>query len=276
MKKLSVCTMLLIAAVGCGKSETTPGTAGTGAAPTQTGMQNNVAQADPTAKPIVTNAAGTQPGEVVALFLDSLRRGDENAANGVLTAQAQTELAKTDFVIQPLGTPEGTYKIGRVGFPDPNDKTVALVECLWSEPNPEAGKAAIELDIVCETRQEANGWRISGLAVTMSGTEDTLVLDFEDAASLQQALIQANQPAQPAPQQTPSAAGVVASQGSLPPGGLPTATMPAGNVAPAGTFPPSNFPPSNLPPTNLPPAGAPNNGTQIALPQLPSNQPINR
>ena len=253
LKRLSYCGLLLLTAIGCNSSSKEPATAGKPDQSPQ--MQNNVAQANKsTPEPVVTNGAGTEPGEIVALFLDSLRRGDENAANGVLTAQAQAELAKTDYVIQPLGTPEGSYKIGRVGFVD-GDTSVGLVECLWTEPNPEAGQAPIELDIVCEVRKEPNGWRISGLAVKMTGTEETVVLDFENATSLQQALEQAGgRPAEPA-----QSAGVIAasSAGSAQPGQPPLDQQ----MSLPGQFPTQSDP--NAQPT-----------TQIALP--PSGASINR
>lgn len=196
MKKLRCCGLLLLAVIGCSKSNSNQ--AASTAAAELSSTQNNVAQASSAAQPVVTNGAGTEPGEVVALFLDSLRRGDENAANAVLTVQAQTELAKTDYVIQPLGTPEGKYKIGRVGYVD-GDPTTGLVECLWSEPSPVAGQPAIEMDIVCEVHKEPQGWRISGLAVKMTGTDETFVLDFENAQSLQEALEGATGGSDPTP-----------------------------------------------------------------------------
>ena len=266
MKKLSTCGLLLLAAIGCNSSSqesTATNKPDAATAP----MQNNVAQANTTPEPVVTNGAGTEPGEIVALFLDSLRRGDENAANGVLTAQAQTELAKTDYVIQPLGTPEGSYKIGRVGFVD-GDTSVGLVECLWTEPNPELGQPPIELDIVCEVRKEPKGWRISGLAVKMSGTEETLVLDFEDAKSLQQALEQAGgKPTGAAPTTN------VATQPTIgqPTIGQPTIGQPQLDQSPGSQQQialPSQFPL----PTQTEPNAQPT--TQIALP--PSGGAINR
>ncbi len=137
-------------------------------------------------KPLVVDGVGSEPAQAVAVFLDSLRRGDENAANGVLTTRARAELQKTAYQIQPLGTPDGKYEIGRVGFPY-EEKTVALVECQWTEPATE-GQQPLVMEIICEVHQEAEGWRISGLGVKMVGTEDTLVLDFEDAASIQATL----------------------------------------------------------------------------------------
>jgi len=306
MKRLTCVSLLLMACVGCGGSGSNSTANNQTAA---TSNSSNVAQGGSGVAPVITSGAGTEPGEVVALFLDSLRRGDENAANGVLTAQAQAELTKTDYVIQPLGTPEGNYKIGRVGFVD-GDTSVALVECLWTEPSPQAGQPPLQLDIVCEVHKETQGWRISGLAVKMAGTEETLVLDFEDASSLQAALQEAGD--KPAAPSTPAAPGGVAAQPGLPAAGgtqLPSLQMPApgqpalpnslaqptqpgvptqlgvpslpGQPAlPAGIQMPTNpsLPGSVAVPGNpAAPAGAAGTpAAQIALPQLPPSGQINR
>lgn len=132
---------------------------------------------------VVADGAETEPAQTVAIFLDSLRKGDEQAANGVLTSIARQELAKTAYNIQPLGTPAGQYQIGRIGFPYP-EKNIALVECTWTEPATDDAPAEV-MDIVCEVHQDAEGWRIAGIGLTIPGTEQALVLDFENAASLQ-------------------------------------------------------------------------------------------
>ena len=197
-------------------------------------------------QPVVIDGVGTEPAQAVAVFLDSLRRGDEAAANGVLTTIAREQVQKTNFQIQPPGTPEGKYQIGRVGFPYA-EKNVALVECQWTEPSAQ-GQAPDVMDIVCEVHQEKDGWRIAGLGFKVAGSEDTLVLDFENAASLQATLEGAT-------------ANTQATQ---------TAQV-SGQVAPPA-----------LPPTSLPPAGAnaelpplPGSSSQIALPPL-NNAPAIR
>ena len=178
-------TLLIPAAlVGCGGgAESTAQTAVNSSSDAGT---PSTAQA---AKATVIDGKGTDCAQTVAIFLDSLRRGDERAANAVLTAKAQEELAKCAYALQPLGTPEGKFQIGRVGFPYP-EKNVALVECLWSEPVA-AGEAPLSMEIVCEVHQESDGWRISGMGITLAGTEDAVVLDFEDAKSLAETLASA-------------------------------------------------------------------------------------
>lgn len=172
---LALVTLAMPLLVGCGDSAKTTAATAQQAAPAAAPAGNHVT--------VVSEGAETAPAETVAIFLDSLRKGDERAANGVLTSLARQELAKTDYSIQPLGTPAGQYKIGRVGFPYA-EKNVALVECTWTEPAT-ADTPAEVMDIVCEVHQDSEGWRIAGIGVTIPGTEQALVLDFENAAALQ-------------------------------------------------------------------------------------------
>ena len=266
--------ILLPLAIGCGGSDTSTNTdtdAPGGDAPA---TSDSGAIAPPAANPATVIAEGvkTAPAQSVAVFLDSLRRGDETAANGVLTAKAREELAKTAYAIQPLGTPEGQYKIGRVGFPYA-EKDIALVECTWTEP-PVGDEPATTMDIVCEVHQETEGWRISGIGVTLAGTDDALVLDFEDAASLQATIDAATGQAPTTSPQSQN--GQV--QPNLPPAGLPSggqmATQTAQQLTPAQSAPQTSPPNPALPP--LPSSNEPSAGgqTQIALP--PNNGPIRR
>ncbi len=180
---LTIAALSLPFAVGCGGNSTT--TADNTAAPTGAAAStSNQATAATAAQPIVVDGAGTEPAQAVAIFLDSLRRGDETAANAVLTAKSREEIAKTNRVLQPLGTPEGQFKIGRLSFPYSDSTDVALVECIWTEPA-QAGEPEVSIDIVCEVHKESEGWRISGMVVSLTGTEESVVLDFEDAGSLE-------------------------------------------------------------------------------------------
>ncbi|MBX3421604.1 MAG: hypothetical protein KF752_08620 [Pirellulaceae bacterium] len=138
----------------------------------------------------ISKERNTPQQQTVGIFMDSLRRGDEQTANSMLTSKAREELAKTAYVVQPLGTPEGRFEIGDVGYPYP-DKTTALVECLWHEPAT-ASDPALVMEIVCELYQESAGWRIAGMAITVQGDQEPLVIDFENGQYLQQMLDMAN------------------------------------------------------------------------------------
>jgi hypothetical protein len=217
----------------------------------QNGSQPQTGTSAPV-KPVVINGVGTEPAQAVAVFLDSLRRGDESAANGVLTNLAREQVQKTNFQIQPPGNPEGKYEIGRVGFPYP-EKTVALVECQWTEPTL-PGQPPEVIEIVCEVHQEPEGWRISGLGFKVGGSEETLVLDFENASSLQATLEGATEPVTQPTLTAQNGAPGQGGTGQLTPQQLPQ--LPNGPGAQQGQS------------TQLPPA-------QLAFPPL-NNAPVNR
>jgi hypothetical protein len=236
---LALVTLGLPLFVGCGGSPS-------GNAPTAQQASPGSEQAASSAT-VVSAGAETEPAQTVAIFLDSLRKGDERAANGVLTSLARQELAKTAYNIQPLGTPAGQYQIGRVGFPYP-EKNIALVECTWTEPATDESPAET-MDIVCEVHQEAEGWRISGIGLTIPGTEQALVLDFENATSLQSTIDAATG------QTSPPATIQVAGEQSAGAPALPAFPNATANDAGALSLP--QYP------------------QQIASPQL-NNAPINR
>lgn len=187
INKLSIAFSALatLSIAGCGGSAPpSPTASDTGSAAPASTQQTTSTTTQGTGVEVVSNGVKTEPAQVVAVFLDSLRSGDEKAANGVLTMKAQQELAKTDYVMQPLGDSQGKFQIGRVVYPTPEDKTVALVESVWVDP-PAADGTQQRLEIVCEVHQDPAGWGISGIGVTIPGTEQALVLDFEDGARLQ-------------------------------------------------------------------------------------------
>ncbi len=240
LKSLLLAAACLPFTVGCGGggSPSTPPTAdSTPSAPTQSSL----------AATIVQDGASTEPAQTVAIFLDSLRKGDEQAANSVLTSLARQELAKSTYVMQPLGTPAGKYQIGRVSFPYADNPTHALVECTWTEP-PVDNQPSEAMDIVCEVRQETEGWRISGIGVSIPGTEQTLVLDFENAAKLQATIEAATGETTPQP-----ATQVATGQMTATEIGLPAFPNGAAETQPAST----------------------QGYTEVALPQF-NGAPINR
>ncbi|QDV25366.1 hypothetical protein [Aureliella helgolandensis] len=273
---LSLAVLVTPFAVGCGggdsantggpataASDSTPAVATSAAAgPTAANENANSAAALATAFPtatVVTDGAETEASESVAVFLDALRRGNEQAANGVLTQKAREALAASQYGIQPLGTPEGVYKIGRVGFPYAEDQGVALVECTWQEP-PVDDQPAEKLDIVCEVRKTVEGWRISSIAFTIPETEQTVFIDFEDTASLESTLASAMGDAPPAGAAGEQLPNQTANESSV---GLPSQSMPPAGNATVNSFP--DFPSPNSQPSQGSVETPP---TQIAMPQF--------
>jgi hypothetical protein len=198
---LATLSFLCGSMVGCGGNSSS-----TADATSATGSDSRSQTSGTSSRSDANQDRTAAPKQTVALFLDSLRRGDETTANSMLTTKARAELEKTAWVMQPLGTPDGKYNIGRIEFPYP-DQALALVECRWIEPAT-ATEPELIMDVVCETYQEAEGWRIAGIAVTVADEPEPLVIDFEDGTRLQQMLDMANgtmpatesdQVAQPAP-----------------------------------------------------------------------------
>jgi hypothetical protein len=214
MRKMICLVMLLGAffATGCGSSSTstetatkqadgaTPAVAAVGEPKVVQPMAGNEAGAAPVAANVMP------PAEVVALFFDSMRRGDEVQTSALLTTKAREELAKSELVIQPPGSPAATYQIGRTSFLD-NAKDAAYVESILNEPTGN-GTETKPWEIVWAVRLESDGWRIAGFAVEISESESPVVVDFENGADtkakvegVQQVPTQtATAPAQPAAQ----------------------------------------------------------------------------
>lgn len=206
MRKLSGLLLLLgsMLAVGCGGSDSANDTKSTAAG------NNTAAVGEPNVM-VPGNSQGAAataatnvmpPNEVVALFFDSMRRGDEVQTSALLTAKAREELAKSDLVIQPPGSPTATYQVGRVSFLD-EEKDAAYVESILNEPTGE-GAATKPWEIVWAVRLEPEGWRIAGFAVEISESEAPIVVDFENGADTKAKVegVQ-KQPTQTANSQTP-------------------------------------------------------------------------
>ncbi len=271
MKRLACSGLLLLAAIGCGGKEAGTQTAQTdGAAPantTATATTSTTTPGSTAPASVVENGASTEAGEVVALFLDGLRRGDEKAANGVLTTLAQESVAKTDFAIDPVGTKDGRYTIGRVVFVD-EAKSMGLVECVWSEPSPDPTQPALEMEIVCEVRKEPQGWRISGMMLKAKDKEETFVLDFEDPKSLQAALGGGEPQSNGAVVQGSGAAGAVPAGATLTSDLGQPGTVAVPNQFPA---PPNGQQPTGVQPNQFAPPPAQGQApTQIAFPPTPN------
>ncbi len=130
-------------------------------------------------KPVSTNANGqVPPNEIVAMFSDSIRRGDKETTIKLITLAAREEIQRRGMTIDPPGSPEASYKIGEVRFLD-QDRDAAYVESIWIEPGAN-GQPNQETEVVWAVQLEPEGWRISGLAIDMGPDQQPTLVDFEN------------------------------------------------------------------------------------------------
>lgn len=271
----------LMFAIGCGDSPKTADATKPASSTAPSTAPSSASTASATAPRPTSSSASlpSEPKEVVQLFLDSMRQGNGAQLSALMTSAAREEIRRKELVIDPLGSPLATFKIGEAA----QQEDAMLVSSVWTEPG-EKGEEPSELEVVWELRKETEGWRVCGMAVDPMTGEDVQVVNFESmeqdptgvaaepsrVASLPNAAPAATQFQQNQPQlnqSAPSFPGNPATQ-VLPPVTqvLPPVTQgfpPATQGFPPATqgFPPATqgFPPASqgLPPaSSLPPAGS--------------------
>jgi len=168
LRKLSLLTTALLVS-GCGSSTmTTTDATATGQAPKVAAVANSEDVAEAT--------------NVVAQFLDAVRRGGETGgANQLLTQQAQVVLQRLGRTVQPIGSPDAIFKVTRAESV-PDTPGAALVHSLWTEPT--ADGTAESYEVVWALLKETSGWRISGLAMDLQPGKEPMIVDFENAGQM--------------------------------------------------------------------------------------------
>jgi hypothetical protein len=128
-------------------------------------------------KPAATSGA-IPPNEVVAMFSDSIRRGDRDMAMKLITTEGRKEIQRSGMALDPPGSADSSYKIGEVRYFD-QDRDAAYVASMWIEPT-QTGQPPMETEVVWAVQLEAEGWRISGLAIDQGKDQPPFLVDFEN------------------------------------------------------------------------------------------------
>ena len=239
----------LIVIVGCGQNSKTvdaPSVASNSSSATNTAANTGASRAASTQAQLPSD-----PKEVVQLFLDSMRQGNGAQLSALMTTAAREEIRRKELVIDPLGSPLATFKIGEAA----QQEDAMLVSSVWTEPG-EKGEEPSELEVVWELRKEAAGWRVCGMAVDPMTGDEVQVVNFE---SMEQD-----------PTKVESEPARVA---SLPNAGLPNAGLPGAapanapamqnaalpnaafpSQAPQGQLPAASFQQTQLPPVQAGPS----------------------
>jgi len=167
---LLVAISAILMPIGCG------GNGDQGAATTASNAGSNAS-----GKTIAANS-GTQaiipPSEIVAMFADSIRRGDRETVNKLITDASRIEIQKQGIDLDPPGSPDASYKIGEFRYSD-DEKDSGFVESLWIEPAQD-GNPPQSTEVVWGVRLENGGWRVCGLAIDMGKDQPAALVNFED------------------------------------------------------------------------------------------------
>ncbi len=163
--------ILTVGICGCGGGETEKEKPTSSAAP---------ASASPeTTAMAPTDVDADNPQKAVNSFLQAMSSGDEKVAEAMLTTKAREETKRHDLAVQPPGTPNAKYQVGRVEYPETG---AAYVHCLWTETYEDQSEETYE--VVWVLLKETAGWRIAGIAMQLVEGAEPAFLNFENPVEM--------------------------------------------------------------------------------------------
>jgi len=115
------------------------------------------------------------PADAVQTFLGAVQSGDDQLAAHMLTDVARQKTKERDLEVAPPGSDTAKFTIGELEM---IGESGAHVTCEWSDLNADGSRTSES--ILWVLRQEADGWRIAGMAPTIFPGEPPLLLDFEN------------------------------------------------------------------------------------------------
>lgn len=124
------------------------------------------------------SGAAVEPARAaVAKFLDAVKRGDDDAASGMLTEVARAKTRELGLSVAPPVSSSATYSIGACELVGENDDLVH-VSTTWTDTDPDGFTS--NDDIVWVVRLDPEGWRLAGMATKVFDDMAPLLLNFED------------------------------------------------------------------------------------------------
>ena len=154
--------------VGCGGT-TTP------TAQNAAGPHGTTAAAKPAGKPVSVPANAT-PDQVVSVFLDALRGGDQATTAALLTAKALTETSQRNLSVCPQATPNMQFQVTKSEVL-PENPSGAHVNVTWTESYEDG---PVSYEVVWVLRRQPEGWRVAGMAIELVPGQGLAFLNFED------------------------------------------------------------------------------------------------
>lgn len=118
--------------------------------------------------------AEATPAGLIGEFLEAVRTGDDDKASRLLTPLARKKTAEVEMVVAPPGSDTAKFKVLEVEV----DGQESHVSSDWTDLD---GNGQPHTDrIVWFLRQEADGWRIFGMATRIFPDLAPIVLNFEE------------------------------------------------------------------------------------------------
>jgi hypothetical protein len=119
--------------------------------------------------------ASAGPEKAVEAFLQAVKKGDDAQAEALLTPTAKQKTKQAGLDVAPPASDTAQFQVGQVEIVGPG---AAHVGCeltdLDDSGQPHTSK------IVWMLREEANGWRIAGMATKVFDDQPPVILNFED------------------------------------------------------------------------------------------------
>lgn len=118
-------------------------------------------------------AAG--PAEAITVFLDAVRRGDDDRAAEMFTVMAREKASAMNIQVAPKGSDTASFTVGQI---EEVAQDIVKVQSTWTDVD-EQGSFRTD-QMAWMLRREPVGWRVAGMAATVFQGEPPLLLDFEN------------------------------------------------------------------------------------------------
>lgn len=113
----------------------------------------------------------------VAAFLDAVKRGDDEAARGMLSKVAAAKTKEMGISLAPPVPAEATYSIRECEIVG-DAEDLMHVATTWTDTDPDG--FTTNDNVVWAVRLDPEGWRVVGMAMKIFDDMPPLLLNFED------------------------------------------------------------------------------------------------
>lgn len=113
----------------------------------------------------------------VVSFLEAIRRGDDNAARGLLSTVARTKTEELGMSVAPPVEDTATYAVSESEIVG-EDGDIVHVATTWTDTDADGFKTSD--NVVWVVRLDPEGWRVVGMAMRVFEDLPPLLLNFED------------------------------------------------------------------------------------------------